>query len=69
MTSDFYVNEESGMPNVVDQSLVVIGGMVTGKTVKSTKNNKMMAFIQLEDLLGTVEVIIFRMIMRNTRLS
>ena len=47
------------MPNVVDQSLVVIGGMVTGKTVKSTKNNKMMAFIQLEDLLGTVEVIIF----------
>ena len=59
VTSDFYVNEESGMPNVVDQSLVVIGGMVTGKTVKSTKNNKMMAFIQLEDLLGTVEVIIF----------
>ena len=32
---------------------------MTGKTVKSTKNNKMMAFIQLEDLLGTVEVIIF----------
>ena len=59
VTSDFYVNEEIGMPNVVDQSLVVIGGMVTGKTVKSTKNNKMMAFIQLEDLLGTVEVIIF----------
>ncbi len=29
----------------------------------------MMAFIQLEDLLGTVEVIIFRLIMRNTRLS
>ena len=51
VTSDFYVNEEIGMPNVVDQSLVVIGGMVTGKTVKSTKNNKMMAFIQLEDLL------------------
>ncbi len=40
VTSDFYVNEEIGMPNVVDQSLVVIGGMVTGKTVKSTKEQQ-----------------------------
>ena len=47
------------MPKVVDQSVVVVGGMVTSKTVKSTKNNKMMAFLQLEDLMGTVEVIVF----------
>ncbi len=45
VTSDFYVDEETGM--------------VTSKTVKSTKNNKMMAFLQLEDLMGTVEVIVF----------
>ena len=59
VTSDFYVDEETGMPKVVDQSVVVVGGMVTSKTVKSTKNNKMMAFLQLEDLMGTVEVIVF----------
>ena len=59
VASDFYVNEETGQPSVTDQSTVVIGGMITGKTVKATKNHKMMAFIQLEDLMGTVEVIVF----------
>lgn len=59
VTSDFYVDEETGQPNVEDQAVVTIGGMITGKTVKSTKNHKMMAFIQLEDLMGTVEVIVF----------
>jgi DNA polymerase-3 subunit alpha len=44
---------------VRDNESVIIGGMITAKTVKSTKNNKMMAFITLEDLVGTVEVIIF----------
>lgn len=37
----------------------MIGGMITAKTVKTTRNNKMMAFITLEDLLGSVEVVVF----------
>ena len=33
--------------------------MITGKTIKHTKNNKAMAFLTIEDLLGTVEVVVF----------
>ena len=37
----------------------MIGGMITDKTVKFTKNNKTMAFLTIEDLYGTTEVIVF----------
>ena len=40
VTSDFYVNEEIGMPNVVDQSLVVIGGMVTAKQLNQQRTTR-----------------------------
>ena len=33
--------------------------MITTKSIKTTRNNSMMAFITLEDMFGTVEVIIF----------
>ena len=38
---------------------MVIGGMIATKTIKFTKYNQAMAFITIEDLTGTVEVIIF----------
>lgn len=44
---------------VVDGQEVVVGGLITGKTVKSTKSNKLMAFLTIEDLYGTVEVLVF----------
>lgn len=56
---DFVNDEETGKPKVEDGSLQVIGGMITSKTVKTTRNNGIMAFITLEDLFGSVEVIIF----------
>ena len=58
-TIDFVVDEETGKAGVADGAYVTIGGMITGKTVKTTRNNKMMAFITLEDLAGAVEVIVF----------
>lgn len=58
-TSDFVHDEETGEMVLDDAQVVWVGGMVTGKTVKTTKTNKMMAFITLEDLVGTVEVILF----------
>ena len=58
-TSDFQPMEESEMPKVKDESKVVIGGMITEKTIKYTKNNKVMAFITLVDLVGAVEVVVF----------
>lgn len=59
LTTDFYVDDETGESRVRDNQNVIIGGMITSKTVKVTKNNKLMAFISLEDLVGTVEVLIF----------
>jgi DNA polymerase-3 subunit alpha len=58
-SNDFMIDEETDKPKVTDGSQVIIGGMVTSKTVKTTRNNSMMAFITLEDLFGNVEVIIF----------
>ena len=57
--SDFIVDEEAGGARVTDGTRVVIGGLVAGKTVKTTRTNQLMAFITLEDLMGSVEVIIF----------
>ena len=59
ITTDFVVDEEIGKAGVADGAYVTVGGMITGKTVKTTRNNKMMAFITLEDLAGAVEVIVF----------
>lgn len=46
-------------PEIEDKKTVVVGGVITNVKMKYTKNNKTMAFLQLEDMLGTVEVIIF----------
>ena len=59
VTSDFLLDEESGEVKLRDNQKVIIGGMITEKNIKYTKNNKTMAFLLLEDLFGTVEVIVF----------
>lgn len=59
VTTDFVLDEETGTLKVSDGTKVRIGGMITDKVIKYTKNNKAMAFITLEDLVGTVEIIIF----------
>ena len=59
VTSDFVPDEETGMPKVRDGSREMVGGMITAKTIKYTKTNQTMAFLTLEDLLGTVEIIVF----------
>lgn len=56
---DFQLNEETGTSLVRDDQRAVIGGMITEKTIKYTRNNKVMAFLTLEDLLGTVEIVAF----------
>jgi DNA polymerase-3 subunit alpha len=56
---DFYLDDETNKCTVNDGADVVIGGMITSKTIKFTKKNQAMAFITLEDLFGSVEVIIF----------
>lgn len=58
-TADFQLDEETGHTKVHDGVKEIIGGMITEKTIKHTKTNQMMAFITVEDLLGTVEVVVF----------
>ncbi len=59
VTTDFMLDEESGQPRVKDGEIAVVGGMIVDKTIKYTKHNQTMAFITLEDLVGTLEIIIF----------
>lgn len=59
VTTDFLPDDETGMPRVIDNSKVTVGGMITGKTIKYTKTNKVMAFLTVEDLVGTVEIVVF----------
>lgn len=58
-TSDFYLDEETNAVHLLDNAKVVIGGMIADKKIKYTKNDKIMAFLTLEDLVGSVEVIVF----------
>lgn len=59
ITADFEPAGENGLPKVRDQEKAVIGGMITAKTVKTTRTNNLMAFVTVEDMYGTVEVIVF----------
>lgn len=59
VTTDFMLDEETNAVKVKDNQTVIVGGMITEKTIKYTKNNKTMAFLTVEDLFGTVEVIVF----------
>ena len=58
-SSDFQPDEETGQPKVHDQERAIIGGMVIARTVKYTRKNQIMVFLTLEDLTGTVEVVVF----------
>lgn len=56
---DFVIDEETGDARVKDQQTYTIGGMVSAVTLKLTRNNQNMAFVTLEDMFGTVEVVVF----------
>ncbi len=58
-TADFMMDEESGEVAAQDGRIVTIGGMIAEKKIKYTKNERVMAFLQVEDLLGSIEVIVF----------
>lgn len=59
MTSDFMLDEETGAVRVTDQTTAIVGGMIADKTIKYTKNDKVMAFLNLEDLVGNLEIVVF----------
>ena len=58
-TTDFMPDEETGKAILTDGARVTVGGMITNKVLKTTKTGKMMAFVTIEDLVGTVEALVF----------
>ncbi len=58
-TADFMLDDENGEPAVRDNAAATVGGMIADKRIKYTKNDKVMAFLQVEDLLGSIEVVVF----------
>ena len=58
-TADFVPDEETQETAVRDGATATIGGLISEKKIKYTKNERVMAFLQVEDLVGTVEVIVF----------
>ena len=66
-TTDFIVDEETGRAAATDGERVIIGGMISGKVVKTTKTGKMMAFVTVEDMVGSVEVLVFPKDFENNR--
>ena len=58
-TTDFLLDEEIHAMRVTDGMKTTIGGLITEKKIKYTKNEQVMAFLTLEDLVGTIEVIVF----------
>ena len=70
VTTDFALDEETGTSKFGLMEMqggdssgrgihATLGGMIVGKTIKYTKNNQAMAFLTVEDLVGTAEVIVF----------
>jgi len=67
-TLDFQPDDETGRTKVKEGERAIIGGMITTKTIKHTKTNKTMAFLTVEDLMGTVEVVVFPRDYENNRM-
>ena len=59
VTLDFALQEETNAPLVKGDAKAVVGGMITNITVKTTRTNQMMAFLTVEDMYGSVEVLVF----------
>ena len=55
---DFQLNDEDETA-VADNAREIIGGIISEVTVKVTKQNSVMAFVTIEDLYGTIEVLVF----------
>ncbi|EPR09166.1 DNA polymerase III subunit alpha [Ruminiclostridium papyrosolvens] len=64
-SSDMFVDDENSSDMEIsskklqDSMRVTVGGIVVSKKTKATKNNNLMAFVGLEDLFGTMELIVF----------
>lgn len=59
VTTDLMVDEETGASVLHDGESAVLGGMITDKHIRTTKNNQVMAIVTLEDVMGSIEILVF----------
>jgi DNA polymerase-3 subunit alpha len=53
----FYLGDKNN--DNIDKKEVLVGGIITGIQTKATRNESIMAFINIEDLTGSMEAIVF----------
>jgi DNA polymerase-3 subunit alpha len=58
-TIDFIPDPDNGATVAQDEHFYTLGGMIASKNVKLTKTNQNMAFITLEDIVGSIEIVVF----------
>ena len=66
-TNEFLWDEEKQRTQVMENQRGVIGGILLAKTIKFTKSGAAMAFLTIEDLYGSVEVILFPKVFERYR--
>lgn len=59
MNSQVGMEEQNEKPQFVDGQKIKYAGIITSIKKKYTKNNKIMAFVTIEDLYGIAEVLVF----------
>lgn len=64
---EFRLDEEKGQAPIEDKKRVVLAGMLSSKTVRFTRSNQPMAILSLEDLYGSVEVVVFPRVYERVR--
>jgi DNA polymerase-3 subunit alpha len=66
-TADFRLDPDTAQVKLPDGQRVTVGGLITDVRTKTTKKNEQMAFLMLEDLVGTIEVLVFPRIYQDAR--
>ncbi len=57
--------EDSGPERFADEQLVTVAGIISGKRTRTTRNGTLMAYVQLEDDTGTIELLAFQRVLDN----
>ncbi len=58
-TSDFEIDEETGLVSAVDGKNYTLGGLIESINTRITRKGENMAILSVEDLYGSMEVIVF----------
>ena len=66
-TMDFYIDEETLTTEAKDGMTYRMGGVIDELTLKVTRNGENMAFLRLEDVYGSLEVVIFPRVFEKCR--